>query len=34
MNPKVGSSERKERVVAKIEDPVRSSQFSLPKAVA
>jgi hypothetical protein len=34
MNPEVGSSERKERVVAKIEDPVRSSQFILPKEVA
>jgi hypothetical protein len=34
MNPKVRSSERKERVGAKIEDPVRSSQFTLPKEVA
>jgi hypothetical protein len=34
MTPKVRSRERKERVVAKIEDPVRSSQFSLPKEVA
>ena len=32
--PKVRSSERKERVVAKIEDPVKSSQFSLLKEVA
>jgi hypothetical protein len=34
MNPEVRSSERKERVVAKIEDQVRSSQFILPKEVA
>jgi len=34
MTPKVRSSERKERVVAKIEDSVRSSQFSLPEEVA
>jgi hypothetical protein len=34
MNPKVRSRERQERVVAKIEDPVRSTQFSLSKAVA
>ena len=33
MKPKVRSSERKERVVAKIEDPVRSTQFTLPKEV-
>jgi hypothetical protein len=34
MNPEVRSGERKERVVAKIEEPVRSSQFILPKEVA
>ena len=34
MNPKVRSSERKEPVVARIEEPVRSSQFTLSKAVA
>jgi len=34
MYPEVRSSERKERVVAKIEDPVRSSQLILPKEVA
>ncbi len=33
MNPKVRSSERKERDMANIEDPVGSSQFSLPKEV-
>jgi hypothetical protein len=34
MNPKVRSSERKEQVGATIEDPVRSTQFTLPKEVA
>jgi hypothetical protein len=34
MNPKVRSSERQERVAAKIENPVRSSQFTLPREVA
>jgi hypothetical protein len=33
MDPKVRSSERKERVMANIEDPVGSSLFSLPKEV-
>ena len=33
MNPKVRSSERKERIVAKIENPVRASQFTLSKEV-
>ncbi len=34
MTPKVRSHERKERVGAKIEDPVKSNQFTLPKEVA